>query len=100
MELHDQIREALELQAIEADGEGAAKIIQAAIMEHTAVAVGDSLLDAGAIVLRRMVLETEQALVAPDLLSRLAHDGAVPEERLELLTDTMTMAAATASGDC
>ena len=42
MELHDQIREALELQAIEADGEGAAKIIQAAIMEHTAVAVGDT----------------------------------------------------------
>lgn len=98
MELHDQIREALELQAIEADGEGAARVIQAAIMEHTAIGVGDSLLDAGAIVLRRMVLETEQALVAPDLLSRLALDGAVPEERIELLTDTMTMAAATAGG--
>ena len=98
MELHDQLREALELQAIEADGPGAAQSIQAAIMEHGAVAVGDALLDAGAVVLRRMVLETEQALVAPDLLSRLALDGAVPEERIELLTDTMTMAAATAGG--
>jgi hypothetical protein len=98
MDLHDQLREALELQAIESDGPAAAQVIQAAIMEHTAVAVGDALLDAGAIVLRRMVLETEQALVAPDLLSRLALDGAVPEDRIELLTDTMTMAAATAGG--
>ena len=98
MELHEQLREALELQAIEADGEAAAKMIQAAIMEHTAVEVGDALLDAGAVVLRRMVLETEQALVAPDLLSRLALDGAVREERIELLSDAMTMAAATAGG--
>lgn len=73
-------------------------MIQSAIMDHTAVAVGDALLDAGAVVLRRMVLETEHSLVAPDLLSRLALDGAVPEDRIELLTDTMTMAAATAGG--
>lgn len=98
MELHDQLREALELQAIEADGEAAAKVLQSAILEHTAPVMGDALLDAGAICLRRMVLETEQALVAPDLVSRLALDGAVPEDRLELLTDTMTMAAACAGG--
>ena len=98
MDLHAQLREALELQAIESDGPGAAAILQAAIMEHTAVGVGDALLDASAVVLRRMVVETEQALVAPDLLSRLALDGAVPEDRIELLTDTMTMAAATAGG--
>ncbi|MDZ7675828.1 MAG: hypothetical protein U5K30_12275 [Acidimicrobiales bacterium] len=98
MELHEQMSEALELQVIEANGQEAAQVIQNAILEHTAVAVGDALLDAGAIVLRRMVLETEEALVAPDLLSRLALDGAVPEERIELLTDTMTMAAATAGG--
>lgn len=90
--------EALELQVIEANGQEAAQVIQDAILEHTAVTVGDALLDAGAIVLRRMVLETEEALVAPDLLSRLALDGAVPQERIELLTDTMTMAAATAGG--
>jgi hypothetical protein len=98
MELHDQLREALELQAVEADGRAAAEVLQAAIMEHTAVEVGDALLDVAAVVLRRMVVETEAALVAPDLLSQLALDGAVPEERIELLTDTMTMAAATAGG--
>lgn len=98
MELHEQLREALELQAIEADGEGAAQMLQNAILEHTAVEVGDALLDAGATVLRRMVLETEQALVAPDLISRLALDGAVPDERIELLTDTLQMTAATAGG--
>ena len=98
MELHDQLREALELQTIEADGRAAAQVLQAAIMEHSAVEVGDALLDAAAVVLRRMVIETEQALVAPDLLSQLALDGTVPEERIELLTDTMTMAAATAGG--
>lgn len=94
----DPIQEALELQIIEGDGEAAARSLQAAIMEHTAVTVGDVLLDLGAIALRRMVLETDEALVAPDLLSRLALDGAVPEDRIELLTDTMTMAAACAGG--
>jgi len=98
MELHDQIREALELQVIEADGQGAAETLQAAILEHTAVAVGDALLDAAAVALRRMVLETEETMVAADLLSQLALDGAIPEDRLELLTTTMTMAAATAGG--
>lgn len=98
MELNVQLREALERQSIEADGPAAAQVLQAAIMEHTAVTVGDALLDAGAVVLRRMVLETEETLVAPDLLSRLALDGAVPQERIELLTDTMTMAASTAGG--
>lgn len=98
MELHEQVREALELQAIEADGPGAAQVLQAAILEHNAVAVGDALLDAAAVALRRMVLETEETMVAPELMSRLALDGALPEDRIELLTDTMTMAAAAAGG--
>lgn len=98
MDLHDQLAEAIELQAIEADGEGAARVLQDAILEHTAPVVGGALLDAAAVVLRRMVVETEQALVAPDLISRLALDGAVPEDRIELLTDTLLMAAATAGG--
>ncbi len=98
MELHDQLREALELQTIEADGQAAAQMLQQAILEHTAVAVGDALLDTGAIALRRMVLETEETLLAPDLVSRLALDGAVPEGRIELLTETLTMIAATAGG--
>ena len=98
MELHHQIREALELQAFEADGPAAAQVLQAAILEHTAIDVGDALLDAAAVALRRMVLETEETMVAADLMSRLALDGTVPDDRLELLTTTMTMAAATAGG--
>jgi hypothetical protein len=98
MELHELIREALELQVIEADGPGAAQTLQAAILEHTAIEVGDALLDTAAVALRRMVLETEETLDAADLMSRLALDGTVPADRLELLTATMTMAAATAGG--
>lgn len=98
MDLHEQIREALELQAIEADGPAAAQVLQAAILEHTGTAVGDALLDAAAVALRRMVLETEETMVAPELMTRLALDGAVPEDRIELLLTTMTMAAATAGG--
>lgn len=98
MDLHDQLREALELQALEADAQAAAEVLQTAVMEHTAVSVGDAMLDAGAVALRRMVLETEETLDAPELISRLAIDGAVPEERIELLTETMSMAAATAGG--
>lgn len=98
MELHDQIREALELQVIESDGPGAAQVLSAAIMEHTATEVGDALLDAAAVALRRLVVETEETMSAPELMSRLALDGTVPEDRLELLTTTMTMAAATAGG--
>jgi hypothetical protein len=98
MELHHQIREALELQVIESDGPGAAQVLQGAILGHTAIEVGDALLDTAAVALRRMVLETEETISAPELMSRLALDGAVPEERLELLTSTMTMAAATAGG--
>lgn len=98
MELHEQIREALELQVIEADGPSAAQTLQAAILEHTAIEVGDALLDTAAVALRRMVLETEETLDAAELMTRLALDGTVPEDRLELLTTTMTMAAATAGG--
>ena len=98
MDLHEQIREALELQVIEADGPGAAQVLQTAILEHTGVAVGDALLDAAAVALRRMVLETEETMVAPELMTRLALDGAIPEDRIELLLTTMTMAAATAGG--
>ncbi|HEU5083421.1 MAG TPA: hypothetical protein VFU14_08785 [Acidimicrobiales bacterium] len=98
MELHEQLREALELQVIEADGPGAAQVLQGAILDHTAVDVGDGMLDAAAVALRRMVLETNETMVASDLMARLALDGTLPDERIELLTDTMLMAAATAGG--
>lgn len=98
MELHEQLREALELQVIEADGPGAAQVLQAAILDHTAVDVGDGMLDAAAVALRRMVLETNETMVAADLMARLALDGTLPDERIELLTDTILMAGATAGG--
>lgn len=98
MELHDQLREALELQAIEADPQGAAQVLQGAILDHTAVDVGDALLDVAAVALRRMVLETNETMVAPELMSRLALEGTLPDDRLELLTETILMAAATAGG--
>lgn len=98
MELHEQLREALELQVIEADGPGAAQVLQAAILDHTATDVGDAMLDAAAVALRRMVLETNETVVAADLMARLALDGTLPDERIELLTDTVLMAAATAGG--
>ena len=94
MELHEQLREALELQVIEADGPGAAQVLQAAILDRTAVDVGDHMLDAAAVALRRMVLETNETMVAADLMARLALDGTLPDERIELLTDAVLMAAA------
>lgn len=98
MELHAQLREALERQVIEADQRGSAETLEAAILGFGAVEVGDALLDASAIALRQMVRETEESLVAPDLISRLAVDGAIPNEHLELLSDTLLMGAATAGG--
>lgn len=98
MSLHENLREALELQVIESDATSSAAMLERTIMDDGAVVVADGLLDMAAVALRRMVLETDSALVAPDLLSQLALDGAVPEARLELVTDTMTMAAATAGG--
>jgi hypothetical protein len=45
-----------------------------------------------------MVSITDEAFDLADLLAQLALDGAVPEHRLELLTDILTAAAATAGG--
>ncbi|HUW03446.1 MAG TPA: hypothetical protein VMW08_13905, partial [Acidimicrobiales bacterium] len=50
------------------------------------------------IALRRMVLETDEAYDARELLERLSLDGAVPAEDLELLMHTLAFAAATAGG--
>ena len=45
-----------------------------------------------------MVSITDEAFDLAELLTQLALDGAVPEHRLELLTDILTAAAATAGG--
>jgi hypothetical protein len=45
-----------------------------------------------------MVAITDEAFDLAELLAQLALDGAVPEHRLELLTDILTACAATAGG--
>ena len=78
--------------------EQAATAIGAAVADHGAVAVAGALLDAASVALRRMVDATDEAYDLAELLARLALDGAVPEHRLELLTQILTAAAATAGG--
>lgn len=92
------LREALELQVLEAEPEQAASVIGAGVAEHGPVPVAQLLLDAAAVAFRRMVALTDEAFDLADLLSQLALDGAVPEHRLELLQEVLTVAASTAGG--
>lgn len=98
MEIPDALREALELQVLEEQPEDAAGVLGTAVGEHGPVAVARALLEAGAVALRRMVALTDDAFDLAELLARLALDGAVPEHRLELLTEVLTASAATAGG--
>jgi hypothetical protein len=98
MDLPVMLREALELQILEEEPERAAGTIGEGVGEHGASAVAAVLLEANALAFRRMVATTDEAIDLPDLLARLALDGAVPEHRLELLTDILTAAGATAGG--
>jgi hypothetical protein len=98
MDLPVMLREALELQVLEDDPERAAGTVGTGVGVHGAGPVAGVLLEATAVAFRRMVSITDEALDLPDLLARLALDGAVPEHRLELLTDILTTAAATAGG--
>jgi hypothetical protein len=98
MDLPVMLREALELQILEQDPERAAATVGQAVAEHGASPVAAVLLEANAIALRRMVAITDEPFDLADLLAQLALDGAVPEHRLELLTDVLTASAATAGG--
>jgi hypothetical protein len=98
MELPVMLREALELQVLEQDPERAAAVIGQGVTEHGASAVAQVLLEATAVAFRRMVTITDEVLDLAELLTQLALDGAVPEHRLELLSDVLTTAAATAGG--
>jgi hypothetical protein len=98
MNLPEMLREALELQILEEDPERAASTIGQGVGDHGASAVAQVLLEATALAFRRMVTITDDALDLAELLTRLAVDGAVPEHRLELLSDILTAAAATAGG--
>ncbi len=92
------LREALELQILETEPEAAAGVIGTAVAEHGAAPVARVLLEATAVAFRRMVSITDEAFDLAELLTKLALDGAVPEHRLELLTEILTAAAATAGG--
>jgi len=92
------LREALELQILEHEPEQAATVIGTGVSEHGATLVAQVLLEATAVAFRRMVAVTDEAFDLADLLAKLALDGAVPEHRLELLTEVLTAAAATAGG--
>ena len=92
------LREALELQLLEQEPEKAAAVVGTGVAEHGPVVVAQLLLEATAVAFRRMVSITDEAFDLADLLTRLALDGAVPEHRLELLTEILTAAAATAGG--
>jgi hypothetical protein len=98
MDLPVMLREALELQILEQDPEQAASTIGTGVGEHGATTVAQLLLEATAVAFRRMVAVTDEAFDLAELLTKLALDGAVPEHRLELLTDILTAAAATAGG--
>src|SRR3546814_2960317 len=90
MDLPVMLREALELQILEQEPERAAAVIGTGVGEHGAGPVASVLLEASAIALRRMVAVTDEAFDLAELLAQLALDGAVPEHRLELLTDILT----------
>jgi hypothetical protein len=98
MDIAVALREALELQVLEQQPEEAATVLGSAVGEHGAVAVAAALLDAASIALRRMVAATDEVYDLAELLAQLALDGAVPEHRLELLTEILTASAATAGG--
>ena len=98
MDIAVALREALELQILESAPEDAAAALGNAVGEHGAVAVAAAVLDVASVALRRMVAATDASYDLAELLTQLALDGAVPEHRLELLTEILTAAAAAAGG--
>jgi type III secretion system FlhB-like substrate exporter len=98
MELAQVVREALEQQVLDQEPEQAATTLGSGVSAHGPVAIAGALVDAAAVALRRMVASVDEAYDQADLLSRLALDGAIPEHRLELLAEMLTVSAATAGG--
>jgi hypothetical protein len=98
MDVAQAIRDALERQVFEHEPGQAALVLRDAVGELGPQAVAAGLLDAAAVALRRMVAETDEALDQDELLARLAVDGAVPKDNVEVLGHMLTLAAATAGG--
>ncbi|MFS8483027.1 MAG: hypothetical protein FWJ94_14090 [Acidimicrobiia bacterium] len=98
MELPQALREAIETQILEHEPAQAAVVLRDAVNALGAEEVAGGLLDAAAVALRIMVSETDEAFDQVELLDRLALDGAVPEENIDLLGRLLTFAASTAGG--
>jgi hypothetical protein len=98
MDLAPVIREALENQVFEHEPGQAALVLRKAVADAGPEAVGAALLDAAAVALRRMVIETDEAFEQDELLDRLAFDGAVPTDSIDVLRRMLALAAATAGG--
>jgi hypothetical protein len=98
MDLADALRDALETQVIDHEPAQAALVLRNAVVELGPEEVTGGLLDSAAVALRRMVAETDEAYDQVELLDRLALDGAVPAENLDILARMLTLAASTAGG--
>ena len=98
MDLPHALREALETQVLEHEPTQAAMVLRNAVAELGPEEVTGGLLDSAAVALRRMVSETDQAYDQVELLDRLALDGAVPADNIDILAQMLTLAASTAGG--
>jgi hypothetical protein len=98
MDLPQALREALETQVIEHEPAEAAMVLRNAVVDLGPDQVTGGLLDAAAVALRRMVSETDEAYDQVELLDRLALDGAVPADNIDILAQMLTLAASTAGG--
>jgi hypothetical protein len=98
MDLAHALRDAIETQVIDHEPAQAALVLRNAVADMGAVEVIGGLLDSAAVALRRMVAETDEAYDQVELLDRLALDGAVPADNIDILARMLTMAASTAGG--
>jgi hypothetical protein len=98
MDLPHALREALEIQVIEHEPARAALVLRNAVADLGVEEVTAGLLDASAVALRRYVTETDEAYEQVELLDRLALDGAVPADSIDILARMLTLAASTAGG--
>lgn len=98
MDLPHALREAIETQVIDHEPAQAALVLRNAVAELGAAEVAGGLLDSAAVALRRMVAETDEAYDQVALLDRLALDGAVPADNIDILARMLTLAASTAGG--
>jgi hypothetical protein len=98
MDLPHALREAIETQVIDHEPAQAALVLRNAVADLGAEEVIGGLLDSAAVALRRMVVETDEAYDQVELLDRLALDGAVPADNIDILARMLTLAASTAGG--